>query len=282
MADDIAPSSKSAARRAQSIVGADEDRCDEGTCDPNRGSKERDADRSTESGERERRLRALAIELSRAERRERIRLAHVLHDDAQQALVAAQMRLNLIETDGLDDTGREDFRQAIDLLHQCQRSLRTLACELAPPALQERGLAAALEWLADRMKDQHRLQVSVVADPEAEAIGLLVRDLLFQVVRELLLNVAKHAQTDRVQLRLTRTDAEIVLEVRDGGCGFDSAAAETAAAESFGLFHARERLRYVGGELQIDSTPGVGACVTLRVPAHSEEDLSDVEPETNA
>jgi signal transduction histidine kinase len=249
---------------------------------PRSRSERRVAGRTAEPGDHGRRLAALAIELSFAEQRERIRLAHVLHDDAQQALVAAQMRLNLIETGGLDPTGREDFRQAVDMLQQCQQTLRTLASELAPPALQERGLAAALEWLAGRMKDQHRLHVSVVADPNADCVAPIVGDLVFQIVRELLLNVAKHAKTDRAQLRLTRTDGEVVLEVRDDGCGFDPVATESAAGQSFGLFHARERLRRVGGELEIASSLGAGSCVTLRVPALSQEESSDGEPDAVA
>ncbi|HEV7282089.1 MAG TPA: CheR family methyltransferase [Pirellulaceae bacterium] len=245
--------------------------------DLNEGLEQRVTDRTIELRERERRLGALAIELSLAERRERIRLAHVLHDDAQQALVAAQMRINLIESDGLEEGSRKDLRESLELLQQCQQTLRTLASELAPPALQERGLAPALEWLANRMREQHRLKVSVVADPDADALAPVVRDLVFQIVRELLLNVVKHAKTDRAQLLLTRTDGEVVLEVRDHGCGFDPAAAETAAGESFGLFHARERLRHVGGTLDIASARGEGSCIAIQVPALLLEKESEAE-----
>lgn len=236
----------------------------------NEDLERRVAERTAELRECERRLQALTIELSQAEAQERTRLAHVLHDDAQQALVAAQMRLNLIERKALDDATKLDLDQSAALLEQCQQTLRTLAGDLSPPALQERGLAPALEWLAKRMSEKHRLQVKVVADPEADPGSEGLPTIAFQVVRELLLNVVKHAGADRAEIRLTRTDGDVRLEVSDDGCGFDPAAAEKRAGETFGLFHARERLRHIGGELEIASAEGKGARVTIRIPVASE------------
>jgi CheY-like chemotaxis protein len=151
-------------------------------------------------------------------------------------------------------------------LDEAQNELRSLAIELSPPVLRERGLAAGLDWLAKRMQDQHGLHMTVEAEPLDERALEPLRDLLFQATRELLLNIVKHAGTDRAWVRLFRRGEIAHVEVGDEGKGFDPGLAEQDQGQSFGLFHIRERLRHIGGELGIESSPGEGALMKMSVP----------------
>jgi signal transduction histidine kinase len=117
--------------------------------------------------------------------------------------------------------------------------------------LHRSGLPAALTWLANWARDKYKLDVQILADPRADAARKDVRTLLFESVRELLLNAVKYAQTDRVTLELTLDDDDqLCLTVTDRGAGFDVAlldARSKAVQVGWGLFSIRERLTLLGG-----------------------------------
>lgn len=223
------------------------------------------AERTHQLREREGRLAKLAWELTRAEQRERTRLARVLHDQVQQLLVAAKMRISLAAMDTVVDTVAADLNTAQAIIDEAIETVRTLSVEMCPPILHVRGLGAGLQWLATRMQRQHGLTVDLEADSNAEPSDATLRDLLFQAARELLLNVVKHAKTDRCQLRLTSQQERIVLEVSDQGIGFEHHPDAAPGESSIGLFHIRERLRHVGGELEVATAPGQGTRATVIV-----------------
>jgi CheY-like chemotaxis protein/anti-sigma regulatory factor (Ser/Thr protein kinase) len=144
-----------------------------------------------------------------------------------------------------------------------------LVHDLSPPVLFEFGLIAALRWLGDRMQ-QHELAVAVDTALERLHLPEDLAVVLFQSVRELLMNVVKHAGTGRAEVRLESAGPALRLIVRDEGPGFDSrvrtAAPASLGSNGFGLFSIRERMRAVGGTLDIESSPGQGTTVTLTVP----------------
>jgi signal transduction histidine kinase len=223
-------------------------------------------ERTTIAERRAQQLREMTLELTQAEQRERRRLAQVLHDHLQQLLVAAKMQLGGL----LTRVGGEDqatVRGLVDLMNEAVASSRSLTVELSPPVLYEGGLVPALRWLGRRMHEQHNLEVEIDAEQDIETETEDLRVVLFLSVRELLFNVAKHAQTPRAVVRLGRENGRITAEVEDGGPGFDPEAAERATAGGFGLFSIRERLRALGGDLAIDSAPGRGARMKLMLPA---------------
>lgn len=223
------------------------------------------AERTRQLRDRESRLAKLAWELTRAEQRERTRLARVLHDQVQQLLVAAKMRLSLASMDAVVDSVKADLNTAQGIIDEAIETVRTLAVEMCPPILHVRGLGAGLQWLATKMQRQHGLNVELETDPDADPSDPTVRDLLFQTARELLLNVVKHAKIDHCQLRLSRRQQRIVLEVIDQGIGFEHREDISPAESSIGLFHIRERLRHVGGELEMTTSPGQGTQATVIV-----------------
>ena len=225
------------------------------------------AERTAELQARAEQLSRLSSDLTLTEQRERQRLAQILHDHVQQLLVGASMHVDLARTSLPDGQVREKLDLVHAIVGESIEATRSLSHDLYPPVLHEAGLVPALEWLARRMSSRHGLSVEVDADSQAEPDGDDMRMLLFDSVRELLLNVIKHAAADSARIELTRCENEkIVLTVSDSGVGFDPQRAAGSAQQSFGLFNLRERLALLGGELEISSSPGCGTRVSLMAP----------------
>lgn len=223
-------------------------------------------ERTRELAQRAAQLRALTGELTLAEQRERSRLANVLHDHIQQMLVAAKFRLTVLGRGG-DDVVKQATKEVEELIDESILASRSLTAELIPPILQEAGLKEGLQWLARRMADTQGLSV----DLELNESGPLPEDLkilLFQSVRELLHNVVKHANTQSAVINLRRFDGSLQVTVSDQGSGFDPATMPLAGegGRGFGLLGIQERLRYMGGTLEIESNPGQGSRFVLSVP----------------
>lgn len=230
------------------------------------------AERTAELQRRAEQLRRLAVEVMQAEEQARHRLAQVLHDQLQQLLVAATMKLGVLSRRIEDERLLDTIGQLRDLLDQSIAESRSLTVELSPPVLRERGLVGGLEWLARRAEEKHGLTIEIDAEPDGGAADEALQVFLFHAVRELLLNVAKHAETDRASIQVRRTeDHQIRLEVSDRGKGFDAAEPCNAPTSSgFGMVSIRERLELLGGRMEVDSIPGKGTQVTILVPATKE------------
>ena len=213
-------------------------------------------------------LRALSAELTLAEQRERRRLAEVLHDGLQQFLVAARVRAHMLGRSS-DQGVQRGSHELVALLEEALTEARTLTGELSPPTLQKGGLLPTLEWLSRWMGEKHHLTVCV--KPPAASLPVLGEDvsiLLYQAVRELLLNTVKYAQVSAAEVTLTVADEELTLTVADTGVGFDPARLRVLGGTEggFGLLGIRERLELLGGRLEIASHPGRGSLFTLTVP----------------
>jgi len=232
------------------------------------------AERTQELVQSQARLRALATELNLAEQRERKRLAAELHDHLQQMLVLGKLKLGQgVRLPQAPPRAIEIMKQADDVLAEALEYTRTLVAELSPPVLHEHGLAAGLLWLANQMK-RHDLTVTVrvpeteISLPEEQAV------LLFQSVRELLINAAKHARSHEATVVLERTNGRLCIEVKDNGAGFDVAGKALELADGpqgtvsskFGLFSIRERMKALGGTFDIRSSQGQGTSAMLSLP----------------
>ena len=212
-----------------------------------------------QSGEQ---LRKLAAELTKVEERERKRLAAILHDHLQQFLVAAQMKLGLLYRRAPDEGQARAIQEARDLLKEAIGASKSLAADLHPPVLLDGGLMPGLRWLVRRMKVEHGLSVEVTGE-DALHTPEHISILLFQAVRELLLNVVKHAGVDLASVDLDQPDeGSLRVVVNDFGGGFS----RNSPIEGLGLFHLRERLSNIGGTLEVESSPGCGARVCMTVP----------------
>lgn len=217
-------------------------------------------------------LSRLASDLTLAEHHAREQLARTLHDGLQQLLLVAAVNLDqhLKRDEHLGSAPDQPVMEARRSLDEAMAAARSLSIELYPPALQSSGLAAALTWLAGQTAEKYGLTVTVSADPRANSTRKDIRTLLFESVRELLVNAVKHARVDQVAIDLA-LDAEeaLCITVTDKGVGFDAAAlvdrAKTARV-GWGLFSIHERLTLLGGRFEIESVPGQGTVFRLIAP----------------
>lgn len=233
--------------------------------------------------EHQEQLRAMASDLTLTEQRERRRLASELHDYLAQLLVASKMKTRLLMQ--LDRSSRAQgiVDEINDLLEQSIKYTRTLIAELSPTILYDAGLGSAVRWLADQMQ-RHGLRVTVIDEdgsvymPDDQAV------LVFQTIRELLINVAKHAMVHEAMVTLERRDEKLLtVTVADRGVGFEPQTAEgPLAVGKYGLFSIRERLEALGGTFEIDSHPGEGtrASFTVAVPPLEEPETAVAEYES--
>lgn len=214
------------------------------------------------------RLRAMTTDLNLTEQRERKRLAAELHDHLAQLLVLGKLKLGQSRRSSQPQEKRDELIAETDeLLSDALTYTRTLVADLSPPVLYEFGLEAAFKWLAEKMQ-RHGLTVTVHSETEIPKLPDDQTVLLFQSVRELLMNVAKHAKSGTATVRLECRSGELRIEVQDRGEGFylDAlAAADTSRSQKFGLFSVRERIQAIGGWFELDSVPGQGTTAMLRV-----------------
>jgi PAS domain S-box-containing protein len=218
--------------------------------------------RSHEAEEASARLRGMAREVNRAEQRERQRIARLLHDDLQQLLVSAKMRMRLLQTGSGNGRGLDEVT---DLIDAAINSSRLLTSQISPPLLEDAGLEAGLRWLVRFMQDHHKLAVDLEVNLGSEPMELSDRDFLFQAARELLLNVVKHANVRSARVRASARHRRALLEVIDQGTGFDPDVLKGDGKE-MGLRTLWERVRLLGGTLVVDTHPGDGSRIRLNLP----------------
>jgi PAS domain S-box-containing protein len=213
-------------------------------------------------------LRSLASQLSLTEEQERRRIATDLHDRIGQTLAMCKIKLGMLQ----DASCLSDFNTLVDelreLADQAIQSTRSLTFELSSPILYELGLEAAVDSLIEQIQSQHGISFDLEDDGQRKPLGDDVRIVLFQAVRELLVNVVKHAQASSVKISIRRDGGHIRIGVEDNGVGFDASkiGPNSSGANTFGLFNIRERLKHLGGHLEIKSRRGDGTSVTVLAP----------------
>ena len=208
-------------------------------------------------------LRELAIELSRAEEKERRRIASELHDEIGQNLSLAKLKLSVIGSEvKLSGGAARTVREVVGLLERSIREVRTLTFQLSPPLLYEVGFEAAVEWLAEQFEKNHRLRVSLENAPPPSPLDEELSSTLYHAVRELLVNVVKHAGARQVRIAIRRGEGRIEVVVQDDGKGISY----HPAGAGFGLFNIRQRVQHLGGELTVSSGTD-GTKVAISVPA---------------
>jgi PAS domain S-box-containing protein len=203
--------------------------------------------------------------LSRGSRNvERNLIAADLHEYVGQNLVVLQFKLGALRKLLSAPELIRHLEEIRELIGQTIAYTRSLTVELSPPVLVEIGLTAALESLAEGFRKNHGILVSVEDDGHLKETDDDTRYLLFRSVRELLMNVVKHARASNVGISLKIRD-RVRITVADNGIGFDAVTA-IRTSEGFGLFTIRERMKRLGGSCEIETEPGSGTKVTLLAP----------------
>jgi signal transduction histidine kinase len=196
--------------------------------------------------------------------REAKRLAHSLHDEAGQLLVAVYIALANLAQDVPQAAGH--VANVTELLDQIEAELRRLSHELTPAILKDFGLAAALKYLAEGVSRRSGLRIVIEGTPEGR-LPEPVEAALYRVAQESLTNAVRHAHATTVTIRFRHEAATISCHIRDDGVGFDAKSNGTSSDErGFGLIGIRERAGSLGGTLEIHSAAGAGTELIMSIP----------------
>ncbi|MBB5447393.1 MULTISPECIES: response regulator [unclassified Paraburkholderia] len=214
-----------------------------------------------ESREQQRELSAY-MEAIREEERKRI--AMEIHDELGQLLTALKMDVSLLKMriahDAEATKKADDMRQ---LVEGTISMVRNVASHLRPAALNF-GIVSALEWLVDEFNRRNAIACELRIEGGEPTLSDAHATALFRIAQASLTNVARHAAATRVEVTLVSTAAQLLLQVRDDGCGFDQQV--VSRNYSYGLLGMNERARLIGGSLSIDSSPGAGTMVSIHIP----------------
>ena len=232
----------------------------------------------TERKQAEQSLEQLTGRLLQLQDEERRRISRELHDTTAQNLLAIVLNLETLvqKSSALP----KDFSDAVvecqSLCEQTQAEIRTLSYLLHPPMLDEAGLILALEWFIDGFSRRSGIRVSFVAPPDFRRLPPQTETALFRVVQESLTNIYRHSGSTTAEIRLEHSGRQVLLRVKDFGRGMAAATGNgsnngsgpttpRAATLGVGISGMRERLRQLGGRLEI-SSKGTGTSVTAVLP----------------
>lgn len=210
-----------------------------------------------------RQLESLTGELLLAEERERQRLAADLHDGPNQTLTLARMKLEGLLPEAPTRL-RGVLSEVAELVASANQATRNLAFQLSPPVLHDFGFEAALRSLVEDIEQSWPVRVELRVDEEAGALDERVSILLYRAVRELLVNVVKHAHATRATVDVRRDGPFLVLRVEDDGVSCERTSLESG--RGLGLRTIRERLMGFGGRMEVGSAPQRGTSITLYAP----------------
>lgn len=226
-------------------------------------------DRTAELREKNIALRDLTRDLIRVEVAERERIARLLHDDVQQALVAAKIRA--------DAAGRSapeiNLKPMTDLIGTAIHDIRQLTRELTYEVWFTEGIEGALDKLADSMEQRFNVKIGRrerIAPEIGKALDPTVRGVVFDSIREAVFNAIKHAQGSGIEIGLESAKDRLVANIVDGGSGFPASAA-TLVKNAGGLSSMRRRLRAIGGDMTLSTRPEGGGAVRIEVPLQPNE-----------
>jgi PAS domain S-box-containing protein len=236
------------------------------------------SERARENRELERsrrKLRSLSASMVQAREDERKRIARELHDELGQRLTALKMELSGLGGDAAGSAPASRIDAMLEMVDDTVATVRRIATELRPLMLDDLGLNAAIEWLADGWARRMGVKMTLhlgAADPAIDdAAGIA----LYRMVQEALTNIARHARATEVCIEVQESGGELLVTVMDNGIGFDPGSMFREG--SHGLLGIRERALMLGGELEIGNSPRGGGRVTVRLPLR-EDALPDRAP----
>ena len=174
-------------------------------------------------------------------------------------------------------SGKHDIGQICDVLEKAIDQTHALTFELSPPILHQLGLEAAIEWAGEKISQDQGIDFIFNDDGRMKPLDVDLKAFLFRCVRELMMNIVKHAKARRMTVSLTMKQNQVCAVVEDNGIGFDTSILERQAEiVGFGLFSIRERLAAVDGTFELRSEAGRGTRVALSIPVKIEMPSSEI------
>ncbi|MEN9936824.1 MAG: hypothetical protein RLZZ387_3403 [Chloroflexota bacterium] len=212
-------------------------------------------------------LRELIGQLLSAQEEERRRVAYDIHDGLAQMAASAYQHLQNVASryHPRDPQMRQDFDQALDLIHRTVKEARCLIMGLRPAALDDLGLGVALRIEVDQLRASG-WQIVFQEDPALGRLPALIETTLFRTAQEALTNIRKHAGTTRVAILVGRSVDTVYLVIHDWGRGYTPTSEQRKYGEQMGVIGMRERVRLLGGSCRIESIPDQGTSVTVEIP----------------
>jgi signal transduction histidine kinase len=211
-------------------------------------------------------LKNMAAKLSLVQEEERRKIAVDLHDYIGQNLAISKIKLQLALFENQD---QPQIREVLDLINQTIPFIRNLTTSLSPTILYDLSFKSALEWLCEDIQKHYKLDVELnYYDLKDIVLSNDVKIILFQSVRELLINSIKHSKANNALITVSRINGYFKVSVEDKGAGFDiSKLFKTFNSNSgFGLFSTKERIEFIGGEFSAESEIGKFTKISLMVP----------------
>lgn len=216
-------------------------------------------------------LRELTARLMNLQDEERRRIARELHDNAGQALAALAMNLDTVAND-LQRVLRtaSTVADSAGIVQQMSSDIRTMSYLLHPPLLDDAGLVPALQWFVHGFSERSKIAVELKCDENLGGLSKEVEIATFRLVQECLTNIHRHSHSATASIRVTQKDGQLSVDVKDLGKGISSEAREqmeSGGAPGVGIRGMRERVRQLGGKLEISSDGiGTGTRIVARLP----------------
>ncbi len=193
------------------------------------------------------------------------RIAYAVHDEAGQLLVAVHLALAEVALE-LPEPQQAQFARIKEMLNQVEKHLRRYSHELRPTILDDLGWIPAIRFLAEGISKRANLPIHIDAAVPGRPPAT-IETTLYRIVQEALTNAVKHAKASNVWIRAWRENLVLCCSIRDNGGGFDSNQAHAARGhKGLGLIAMQERVTAIGGTLHIESRPGHGTELSIRLP----------------
>jgi PAS domain S-box-containing protein len=216
-------------------------------------------------------LRALSARLQTAREEERTRVAREIHDEMGQSLTALKMDISWLARKM--PKGPASWLQRAETMAQLVDAtidmVRKISAQLRPGMLDDLGLKAAMEWQLQEFQSRTGIKCKFNSNREEFSLNREYRTAAFRIFQETLTNVARHANTSRVEVGLSDRDGSLILEVRDHGKGITKR--KISSPQSLGILGMRERALLLGGEFQVRGIPGKGTTVTVKIPSRRKQ-----------
>jgi PAS domain S-box-containing protein len=219
-------------------------------------------------------LRELSRYLESVREEERTRMAREIHDELGQTLTALKIDLSWLtrRLPHEEELLLKKTESMYELVDGAIQTVKRISTELRPGALDDLGLADAIEWQTQEFGKRTDIKSKFSASPEGIVLDRDRSTAVFRICQEALTNIARHAHATRVTASLKKGPRSVSLKIRDNGTGIEES--QILDPRAFGLIGMRERARFWGGEVKISSAPGKGTLVALRIPLARREALN--------
>jgi len=217
------------------------------------------------------RLQTLSSAIVNIQEEERRRIAQELHDEAGQALTGVKMSLEWIEKElgGSEKAVKDRVQEVKAQVSKTLEELRRLSYDLRPAILDELGLVPTLRWYIEEYSKRTQIAVHLQTAGAQKRFSAKIETLFYRIIQEALTNVAKHAQAESVIVSLEKKDVHVHLYITDDGKGFEVKryfSSPPMIRKGLGILGMKERVELAGGTFFIDSDPGQGTRISIKVP----------------